>query len=237
MVSHSTGVNGWSSMSRRDAAACARRRLRRAADGAHALARRTGILGYQPERRSAEAWTESYDAGHLAYYGDLRELGRYSAILGYVSWFGRTAPGGTPSILDVGCGPGLLRERLDPAAFSEFVGVDVSEAAITEAVSRQHPRSRFLVGDVMSLELGRFDVIVLNEVVYYVADVPVFLARLRALLTPGGVVVVSMWRHPADRVLWRTIDGVLPIVDRVEVRNRANAVNPRGWMVAACRPS
>lgn len=209
----------------------------RAAHALQALARRVGVLGYQPERRSAEEWTDAYGAGHLAYYGALDELARYSVIVGYLSWFGRTAPGGAPSVLDVGCGDGLLRERLDPGQFSQYVGVDLSEAAIAKAVSRRYERSRFLVGDVMALELDRCDVIVLNEVVYYVADVPAFFTRLRGLLAPGGVVIVSMWRHPGDQILWRTIDAAVPIVDRVEVRNRGNAVNPRGWQVAVCRPS
>ncbi len=57
------------------------------------------------------------------------------------------------------------------------------------------------------------------------------------LLAPGGFVVLSVWRHPGDQSLWRIVDNAFPVLARVEVRNRANAVNPRGWIVACCRPA
>jgi SAM-dependent methyltransferase len=138
-----------------------------------------------------------------------------------------------PAILDVGCGTGLLRERLGDSAFSSYVGVDISETAVARASAAGHPRSRFVVGDAATLDLGRFDVVVLNEVLYYAPDAGVLLRRVAGALEPNGLLVTSMWRHPGDRALWRVVDGVLPRVDRVEVRNRGNRVNPRGWWIAA----
>jgi SAM-dependent methyltransferase len=92
-----------------------------------------------------------------------------------------------------------------------------------------------VVGDVTELDLGCFDVVVLNEMLYYVEAPGPFLARIGALLEPAGLLLVSMWRHPADRSLWHTLDEHFPLVDRVEARNRGNAVNPRGWLVGCHR--
>lgn len=209
-----------------------------AAEAARRWGRQVGLLPYRPEHRTAAEWTAAYEAGSLAYYGDVPELGRYGAILGYLAWFSASRPGGPVSILDGGCGTGLLRRRLEGWSLSRYVGIDVSEPAVATATAAGHARSQFLVaelGDVAALGLGRFDVVVLNEVLYYLADPVPVLAGLGAVVEPDGLVVVSMWRHPGDRALWRTVDRALRLVDRVEVRNRANPVNRRGWMVAAYR--
>lgn len=213
---------------RRIASQAGRRLVHAAAD----LARRVGLLSHRPEHWTTERWAEAYGSGSLDFYGNLDELPRYSVILGYIGWSAEVV-GRSPRVLDVGCGTGLLRERLAEDAFAEFVGVDVSATAIDEAEARAHPRSRFLLGDVTSMDLGHFDTIVVNEVLYYLDDPASFLTHLQALLHPDGLLVVSMWRHPGDRSLWRTVDAVTPIIDRVEIRNRANPMNPRGWVVAA----
>jgi len=74
-------------------------------------------------------------------------------------------------------------------------------------------------------------------VLYYVADTTAFLDGIRSVLHPDGVLLVSMWRHPGDRALWRRVDDALPILDRVAVRNPANPVNPKGWVVALYQAS
>jgi SAM-dependent methyltransferase len=212
-----------------------RSRVGRAGRRVAALGRRAGLLPYRPERWTTDRWTAAYRGGHLGYYARLDELPRYSVLAGYVGWVAETAEA-PPRLLDVGCGTGLLRRRLDDATFSSYVGVDLSEAAVATANAAGQERSRFVVGDVTELDVGDdFDVVVLNEVLYYAADAAAFLDRIRSLTAPDGVVLVSMWRHEGDRALWRVVDRVLTPLDRVEVRNRGNEVNPRGWRVAAYR--
>jgi 2-polyprenyl-3-methyl-5-hydroxy-6-metoxy-1,4-benzoquinol methylase len=221
---------------RRAVTARAGRRARQGARAAAAVGRRLGVLPHQPERWSAEQWTSAYGSGQLEYYGTLDELARYSLLAGYVGFFFPPGPGRpSPRVLDVGCGTGLLRARLDGAGVGEYVGVDLSPTAVEAAERRQLPRSRFVVGDVGELDLGRFDLVVLNEMLYYVEEVEGFLSRLGPLLEPAGLLLVSMWRHPGDRSLWRTVDEAFPLVDRVEARNRANEANPRGWIVSCHR--
>jgi 2-polyprenyl-6-hydroxyphenyl methylase/3-demethylubiquinone-9 3-methyltransferase len=217
-------------------AAAVRRRVRQGGRLATNAARRVGILPHQPERWSADQWTDAYGAGRLEYYGTLDELARYSLLVGYVRFFFPPAPdGAAPRVLDVGCGTGLLRARLDGAGIGDYVGVDLSPTAVDSAERRRFPRSRFVVGDVTTVDDGRFDVVVLNEMLYYVEDVSGFLTRLGALLEPSGLLLVSMWRHPGDRSLWRQVDEHFPLVDRVEARNRGNELTPRGWIVSCHR--
>lgn len=197
--------------------------------------RRLGLLPHRPERWTTEQWTAAYGAGQLRYYAELEELARYSVIIGYIAWAAGANPGRPPTLLDVGCGTGLLRERLEGVAFSSYVGIDLSDTAIERAASVGHDRSRFVVGDATALDLGRFDVVVLNEVLYYAPDPGALLRRVEGALAPGGVLVVSMWRHPGDRSLWREVDRALPTLDRVHLRNPSNRINPRGWWVSAHR--
>jgi 2-polyprenyl-6-hydroxyphenyl methylase/3-demethylubiquinone-9 3-methyltransferase len=211
-----------------------RREVRRLARRASVWGRRAGVLPYEPERWTTDQWTDAYRAGTLDYYGRLDELARYSVIVGYVGWFATTCRR-PPSVLDIGCGVGLLRSRLESVPFSHYVGVDLSETAIHAANARAHTRSRFVAGDFSSLDLGRFDVVVLNEVLYYAADAAAFLDRVGSALESEGILLVSMWRHPGDRSLWRALDSAFALVDRVEVRNRFNPINKRGWLVGCSR--
>jgi 2-polyprenyl-3-methyl-5-hydroxy-6-metoxy-1,4-benzoquinol methylase len=137
-------------------------------------------------------------------------------------------------VLDVGCGTGLLRTRLGTAV-GEYVGIDLSATAVEAARRHASPGTQFVVGEVGSVDLGSFDVVVLNEMLYYVEDLGPFFDRLAALLEPSGLLMVSMWRHPGDRTLAAALDARFPLVDRVEARNRANQLNPRGWLVSCHR--
>jgi 2-polyprenyl-6-hydroxyphenyl methylase/3-demethylubiquinone-9 3-methyltransferase len=200
------------------------------------LGRRLGVLPHRPERWTTEGWTEAYGSGQLDYYGTLDELARYSLLVGYVGFFFPPSPDRPPPrLLDVGCGTGLLRTRLPETAVGDYVGVDLSPVAVEAAGNRPLPGTRFLEGDVFSVDIGRFDVVVLNEMLYYVEDLEPFFGRLRELLEPSGLLLISMWRHPGDRSLWQEVDRRFPLVDRVEARNRANELNPRGWLVSCHR--
>lgn len=215
-------------------------KLRRAVRGAYQRVvdwgRRAGVLPHRPETWSVEAWTGAYTGGGVAFYGGLTELARYSLLAGYIRFWPPEADVQSWRVLDVGCGTGILRRYLDDVPFTEYVGVDLSPAAVATAEARGFPRSRFVVGDAAEIELGQFDVVVLNEVLYYVPEPRAFLESMRRRLTSSGIVLVSMWRHPGDRSLWRVVDTDLNLVDRVEARNRANQMNTRGWTVAAYRP-
>ena len=115
------------------------------------------------------------------------------------------------------------------------MGVDLSAAAVEAAERRRLPGPASWSVTSWRSTSG-FDVVVLNEMLYYVADSAAFLGRLGELLAPSGLMLLSMWRHPGDRAFWRDQStGGSPSVDRVEARNRANPLNPRGWIVAYCR--
>src|SRR5713226_3057428 len=78
--------------------------------------------------RTRATWEAEYQAGGWDYLRDLYELGRYSVIVGYVQHLGDS-----PRILDLGCGQGLLMERLR-ALTHRYVGCDYALPAIRTAI-------------------------------------------------------------------------------------------------------
>ena len=100
------------------------------------------------------------------------------------------------SALDVGCGDGRgtheLATRLGPAF--EWTGVDFSERAIAFArLMAADLRFEVQDGECLTVPDATYDLVVAREVIEHVppAEVDGFVAELRRVLTPGGVLVVT----------------------------------------------
>jgi SAM-dependent methyltransferase len=203
------------------------RRVRRSVKD---VAIRTGAMAYRPLVWSDTQWEASFGERHTDGYGALAESARYGVLLGYLSWLG-----GTPSIVDVGCGAGVLRTRLGSSDFSSYLGIDPTRAAIEQADELADGRTRFELADPLVDDVEPADVVVCNEVVYMARDPLLLIDRLGAMVHPGGHLLTSIWRHPGDVVLWKRLDECFDLLDRVAIRNPANALAPGGWLVACHR--
>jgi len=170
------------------------------------------IGGPRPDKSH---WEMQYKSGRWSYLHQLQELGHYSVIAGYIKYLKHGA-----SVLDLGCGDGILAERLDTNSYSEYVGVDLSEVAISHAQARAYARASFESDDIERYVPRRsFDVIVFNESLYYLGDPLGALARYRQYLKPRGMFIVSMYLPPRAP-LWRRIGRQYPALDETRVRNR-----------------
>jgi len=99
------------------------------------------------------------------------------------------------SLLDIGCGGGLLAEPLSRLG-AEVTGIDASErnikvAALHAAESGLTIDYRHAAAEDLAGAGARFDVVLNMEVVEHVADLGAFLTASTALVKPGGAMVVA----------------------------------------------
>ncbi len=96
------------------------------------------------------------------------------------------------SVLDAGCGyGGVLAALAERHPLGAALGVDLDMDMI-RAGSGRCPRGVSLeAGDFLSLDAGRFDIILLRDVLEHIVDVEAALAKAAALLNPGGTVFAS----------------------------------------------
>ncbi|RJP74567.1 MAG: class I SAM-dependent methyltransferase [Candidatus Zixiibacteriota bacterium] len=169
-----------------------------------------------------------YEAGLGDYLRNLDELAYYSLIAGY---FRHLKPGG--SLLDVGCGEGLLQQRLGPEAYRRYVGIDLSTEAIRRAAARADGKTCFLRADAREYDPGvRFDAIVFTETLYYLEDPGAELLRYRDFLEPGGLFLISMRDLESRHSLWDWLDQTFPVLDTVRVTNRSGTA----WTIKVFQP-
>lgn len=123
------------------------------------------------------------------------------------------------TVLDVGCGAGLLCEplaRLGAAVTAIDAAPENIEAARAHA-ARMGLRIEYVSGEVALLarEPARFDLVTAMEVVEHVADTAAFLDAIAMLVKPGGLVILSTPnRTVASRLAMITIGEGLGLIPR-----------------------
>lgn len=119
--------------------------------------------------------------------------------------WGREALSGQPlkglSVLDIGCGGGLLSEPMARLG-ATVTGVDASARNI--AVASLHAGRQGLAIDyrqdtaeALASSAAQFDVVLALEIVEHVADVDLFLKSCARLVKPGGLIFVSTLNRTA----------------------------------------
>jgi len=105
-------------------------------------------------------------------------------------------------VLEIGCGEGDLLARL---RCREAVGIDLSPEQIGRGQKR-HPSLDLRVGtgETDLLLDGKFDVIILSDVLNYAADVEVLLRRLHTVAHADTRIVINIYN-----TLWRPILGAV----------------------------
>jgi SAM-dependent methyltransferase len=167
------------------------------------------LVGYRPQHVTPEMWDREYRDGQWEYLRKMDSIAGLVSILGYCDFLKPA------SILDAGCGEGLLAEKLKLLPYKSYLGMDVSREAIALATQNLgDARSQFVVADAWLFDTPeRFDVIVFNQSLYYLTDPAGILKKYRALLNPGGRIIVSMVDNARTRAVWRLIDPVFGIED------------------------
>ncbi|OJX67226.1 bifunctional 2-polyprenyl-6-hydroxyphenol methylase/3-demethylubiquinol 3-O-methyltransferase UbiG [Magnetospirillum sp. 64-120] len=149
--------------------------------------------------------------------GKFRPLHRFNPVrLGFIrremaAHFGRDPQAARPfeglTLLDVGCGGGLLSEPLARMGFA-VTGIDAGERNI--AVARIHAEKsgaavEYRVGGPEDVSAESFDVVLSMEVIEHVPDPARFIALAAGALKPGGVFLGATLNRTAKSYLMAVI--------------------------------
>ena len=101
------------------------------------------------------------------------------------------------SVLDLGCGGGLVTEPMARMGAAKVVGIDAApeniEAARTHALgaAREIEYVVALPEHLVAAGYQPFDVVLALEIVEHVADMQAFLVSAASMVKPGGLLIVS----------------------------------------------
>jgi 2-polyprenyl-3-methyl-5-hydroxy-6-metoxy-1,4-benzoquinol methylase len=192
------------------------------------LSRKLAALAMHEARGDApvpgKIWEEQYRSGHWSFLREVDQMARYDVIAGYIeSLMSRDA-----SVLDVGCGEGLLLDRLRVAPYSRFVGIDISPTAVEQAREKRLPRSVFLCADAADFVVDEdFDVIIFNEVLYYFPDPLALTRKYYRRLKPDGLLITSFYGgSDRARAIAKALKKLYRSIAAVEINSRE-----KSWLV------
>lgn len=151
--------------------------------------------------------------------GEFRPLHRLNPVrLGFirdrlVGHFAREPGALTPfaglSVLDIGCGGGLVAEPMARLGFA-VTGIDADATAL--AVATAHARDSGLAIDYreaaaeeLAARGARFDAVLALEVAEHASDQALFFASVARLVKPGGALVASTLNRTAKSFLFAIV--------------------------------
>lgn len=180
-------------------------------------------------RASAPIVDEEYACGRWNYLKNIEEMSRYAVISGYCEFGGDVS-----SVLDLGCGSGVLRHWLHRLGKIEYVGVDLSAVAIETAKQEwTEGLTDFVATDIATyVPVRKFDIIVFNEVLYYFDRPGDILRRFEGFLEQNGRFIISLWDGPESRLAWRRLRGSVTVIDEVKTRHSSGV----SWQIRFCEP-
>lgn len=191
------------------------------------------VLSWEQQRGKGDTpipktlWEHQYEAGHWDFLHTLGELGRFSVLVGYLH---ELKPNG--AVLDIGCGEGLLFKRLQTTSCSQYLGLDISAAAIEKA--RVMGTGHFICTDAEHfVPTDTYDVIIFNESLYYFLDPVATVVRYTSALRPDGIMIVSTFLSSRrGRAILRALKRKFAVFDETSIAHAAQR-----WTCSVLAPS
>ena len=170
-------------------------------------------------RVGKEVWEKQYADTEWDFLASDDEKVHYEALLNQVK-----KAGSIETILDIGCGEGVLYNYLKSSLNIPFGyhGIDISETAVSKGTEK-YPGIDFKVIDYDSEHVeGRFKLIIFNEVLYYfVKPVKIISKAVNENLATGGIMIISMYDDKKGRNarIWKNIDLNFKVLSHDVVSN------------------
>lgn len=201
------------------------------------------FLGIEKKTFDREYWNGKLSGDYKPWLGNTISVETRNSIV--TSLIARLAPN-AGRVLDVGCASGSLFRALGkPDLF--YVGVDISDYAVNEG-RRLSPEAEFFAEPLEKFSTEDvFDVVILNEVLYFLSvDRAIHeIGRYLDYLADDGILIISMKDDPKSKAIFLEakksaswVNGVLyqEKIDGPEFKIRKDSARP-GYMVGVFSPS
>ncbi|MBT0608495.1 class I SAM-dependent methyltransferase [Aequorivita echinoideorum] len=183
--------------------------------------------------RRKRRWNKQYKTGRWDSLKSEIESKRYYQIIDFMKKYAVE----NPRILDLGCGDGVLNKRMDKFNFENFVGVDYSDVSIKKAKAENFPKSEFLVSDIVKYQPEQiFDVVVFNEVFYYIHENEKrnVLNRICKNLSDKAIIIVSIYREGLG--VWEYFKEN-PKLKEIDFKRVTTEIEKTYWKIAVYKQS
>jgi SAM-dependent methyltransferase len=179
------------------------------------VARAVGALVRKPNVPSREAWECEYENGSWGRLNDLSEQAHNAVVLSYITYLRPES-----SVLEIGCGEGILLRRLKQVGYRNYTGIDISEFVIRRCQQFRDHKTAFVACDAEHyVPTDVYDIIVLNECIYYFVEPVNTLERYARHLTVDGIFVLSLFDSIRTRPICRRLKDTFSLVDETAVCN------------------
>jgi SAM-dependent methyltransferase len=174
---------------------------------------------YQEDKFSKEELDNEYKKGIWNYLAGITELSRFSVVVGYCHFLKDY-----PSILEIGCGEGVLCRRLCPSKYERFIGIDIAPEAIKRAKELENSKNRFICSDAWNFKTDeKFDIIVFNECLNYISDTIGLIKKYAKCLNDDGVFIASIHSdYKRSTYIGNAIKANFQITSETTVKNELN---------------
>ena len=119
---------------------------------------------------------------------DIPDHKRFNHTIKYQRELFARLPDGAQTALDLGCGEGIA-SRILASAGLRVVGVDIDAPTVARAEAQDTKGITYIVGDFLTTELAQADVVYSGLVLHH-GDIREGLERCKALVAPGGVLLI-----------------------------------------------
>jgi trans-aconitate methyltransferase len=187
-------------------------------------------LGYG-SRVDRNTWEEQFHDDAWSYLDSEEESARYYTIISFYKQFNSTG-----TLLDVGCGKGILYKYLQQKLQlpgTHYMGIDISGNA-TAAATERFPNTSFEQVDYEYESINdKFNLIVFNETLnYFTRPLNTLKKCVEQNLHPGGAFIVSLWDYAGHDGIWKQLDKHYKTLLKEEVTNAKS----QKWQVKLLQP-
>jgi len=136
-----------------------------------------------------EKWERDYKSGVWDRLTDNKDSIHCKIVASYVQ-----KKGTKQSVLDAGCGAGGILKHLDLNLIDKYTGVDIAQTAL-DKIAPKRSQDEYICSSLEDyIPNGQWDVILFNEVLYYMSDPVAQIRRFENSLKPEGFFVIAMYK-------------------------------------------